>query len=265
MNKVKRHLYHLVDESPWPLIVSLGALFFTMFIVFYTLRLEYSLSMVCLNLIMIILIMYKWWKDVVVEATYQGKHTTVVKRSIWIGFILFMVSEIMIFFVFFWGYFHYSLSISYEIGYYWPGIEIESVKSYRLPLFNTFILILSGITLTIAHKALLIGDILNTKIRLILTILLGLLFEMLQVIEYSLTSFNINDAVFGNIFYFLTGLHGFHVLVGIIFLIICLFRLQRGQLLRESHTGFEFAIWYWHFVGATARLFLINESKEYEV
>lgn len=192
--------------------------------------------------------MYRWWKDIVVESTYQGKHTIVVKRSIWIGFILFIVSEIMLFFSFFWSFFHYSLTLSYEIGYYWPGVDIDIVKSYRLPLFNTLTLILSGITLTIAHKSLLIGDILNAKIRLLLTILLGLLFEMLQLIEYSLTPFNINDAVFGNIFYFLTGLHGLHVLVGIIFLIVCLIRLQKGQLLRESHTGFEFAIWYWHFV-----------------
>jgi len=104
------------------------------------------------------------------------------------------------------------------------------------------ILILSGITLTVAHKSLIIGDILNTKIRLLLTILLGLLFEMLQIIEYSLTPFNINDLVFGNIFYFLTGLHGLHVFIGIIFLSICFIRLQKGQLLRDSHIGFEFAI-----------------------
>lgn len=248
MNQNKRHLYHLVDESPWPLIVSMGALFFTIFMVFFTIRLNYSLLLVYLNFFMILLMMYSWWKDIVIEATYQGKHTLVVKRSIWIGFILFMLSEVMLFFVFFWGYFHYSLTIVYEIGYSWPGIDIEPVKSYRLPLFNTMILILSGITLTIAHKSLIIGDILNTKIYLLFTILLGVFFEMLQVIEYSLTPFNLNDSVFGTIFYFLTGLHGFHVFVGIIFLAICLVRLQKGQLLRESHTGFEFAIWYWHFV-----------------
>jgi len=136
----------------------------------------------------------------------------------------------------------------YEIGYYWPAIGVEVVKTFRLPLLNTLILILSGITLTIAHKSLLIGDYINTKIRLILTIMLGLTFETLQVIEYSLIPYNMNDAVFGNIFYFLTGLHGFHVLVGIIFLIICFIRLQNGYLIKESHIGFEFAIWYWHFV-----------------
>jgi cytochrome c oxidase subunit 3 len=118
------------------------------------------------------------------------------------------------------------------------------LRSYRLPLLNTFILLLSGVTLTISHKSLLIGDLLNTKIRLILTILLGLLFESLQIIEYCITPFNINDSVFSNVFYFLTGLHGFHVLVGIIFLIICFLRLNKGHLLRESHLGFEFAILY---------------------
>lgn len=248
MKRIKKHLYHLVDESPWPLIVSSGAFFLTCSIVFWTMRLEHSLSVVYINLIIILLIMYSWWKDIIVEASFQGKHTKVVKKGLWLGFILFMISEIMLFFVFFWGYFHYSLTISYELGFYWPGIGIEAVKSYRLPLFNTLILILSGITLTIAHKALLIGDLLNVKIRLILTILLGLFFEYLQVMEYSLTPFNINDGIFGNIFYFLTGLHGLHVFIGIVFLTICLIRLYRGQLLRDSHTGFEFAIWYWHFV-----------------
>jgi cytochrome c oxidase subunit 3 len=119
---------------------------------------------------------------------------------------------------------------------------IGSVKAYRLPLLNTLILILSGITLTISHKSLLIGEMVNAKIRLIFTILLGIVFECLQLIEYSLTAFNFNDMVYGNIFYFLTGLHGFHVFVGIIFLIVCLYRLQKGYMVSKSHTGYEFAI-----------------------
>src|SRR5690606_30292756 len=122
------------------------------------------------------------------------------------------------------------------------GIGISAVKTFRLPLLNTFLLLLSGITLTIAHKALIIGDLLNAKIRLLLTILLGLTFEILQIIEYKLTPYFLTDFVFGTMFYFLTGLHGIHVLIGIIFLTVCFIRLCKGQLIRESHIGFEFAI-----------------------
>ena len=244
----KRHLFHLVDFSPWPLFVSWGALYFTMFIVLTTERIELSSVFVYLNFLILLICAYNWWGDVIKESTYQGKHTLVVKKSIWLGFLLFMVSEVMVFFLFFWGYFHYSLTTIYEIGYYWPGIGITPVKTFRLPLLNTLILLLSGITLTIAHKALIIGDLLNAKIRLLLTIILGLTFEILQVIEYKLTPYFLTDFVFGTMFYFLTGLHGIHVLIGIIFLTVCFIRLCQGQLIRESHLGFEFAIWYWHFV-----------------
>jgi len=248
MQQKKKHLFHLVDSSPWPLLVSWGALFFTMFFVLTTERIVLSSIFVYLNLLILILCAYLWWCDVIRESTWQGKHTLIVKKSIWLGFLLFMVSEVMVFFLFFWGYFHYSLTTIYEIGYYWPGIGIASVKTYRLPLLNTLLLLLSGVTLTIAHKALIIGDILNAKIRLLLTIMLGITFEILQIIEYKLTPYFLTDFVFGTMFYFLTGLHGLHVLIGIIFLIVCFIRLNQGQLIRESHLGFEFAIWYWHFV-----------------
>lgn len=244
----KRHSFHIVDYSPWPSLIATAALFFTLSLGVYFTRIEYSLLSVYWQLFLIILIMYKWWKDVNTESVFSGAHTRIVVKGLWLGFILFMLSEVMIFFVFFWGYFHYSLTTAYEIGFYWPAVGVSLVKTYRLPLLNTLILILSGITLTIAHKSLLIGDYRNTQIRLILTILLGLTFEILQVMEYSLIPYNMNDAVFGNIFYFLTGLHGFHVLVGIIFLTVCFVRLKKGYLLKESHIGFEFAIWYWHFV-----------------
>lgn len=244
----KRHLFHLVDISPWPLFVSMAALFFTMFTVLATERIEWSSVFVYLNLLIILICAYNWWNDIIKEASYQGKHTLVVKKSIWLGFLLFMLSEVMVFFLFFWGYFHYSLTTIYDLGFYWPGIGLETVKTYRLPLLNTFLLLLSGITLTVSHKAMIIGQLAKAKIYLIVTILLGSIFEVLQIIEYKLTPYFLTDFIFGTMFYFLTGLHGLHVLIGIIFLTICLIRLFKGQLIKESHLGFEFAIWYWHFV-----------------
>jgi len=248
MVQKKKHLFHLVDLSPWPLFVSLGAFFFTMFIVLTTERLELSNIFVYINFLVLLYCAYWWWMDIIKESSYQGKHTLVVKKGLWLGFLLFMASEVMVFFLFFWSYFHYSLTNIYEIGYYWPGIGISAVKTYRLPLLNTLLLLLSGITLTISHQALIIGDLLNAKIRLLLTIILGVTFEVLQIIEYKLTPYFLNDFVFGTMFYFLTGLHGIHVLIGIIFLSICFIRLCRGQLIKESHLGYEFAHWYWHFV-----------------
>ncbi len=233
-----------------------------------------------------------WFWDIVREATFDGCHTVAVQRGLRIGFVLFILSEVMFFFGFFWAFFHSSVSPTIWIGCVWPPLGIRPMNPWILPLLNTVILLSSGVTVTWAHLAMVHGfslftpaaHILNkpevrqylesvkttpyeiypnnqkyyTEINLsdrsavawalFLTILLGILFTGIQLYEYSTASFSINDGIYGSVFYLLTGFHGFHVLIGTIFLFICYLRNWARHFTHTRHIGFEMAIWYWHFV-----------------
>jgi len=242
------HPYHLVDPSPWPLLASIAALFFTFGIVLYMHGYETGYSLVCIGLFLLLLIFALWWKDVVREATYEGRHTEKVQKGLRIGISLFIVSEILFFFAFFWAFFHSSLSPSFAIGGVWPPVGIEAIDPWGVPFLNTLLLLCSGFTLTWAHHALLAGGKKQSLIALGLTLVLAITFTSLQVFEYQTASFSISDGIYGSVFYLATGFHGFHVLVGTIFLAVCTLRLYLNHFSTTHHFGFEAAAWYWHFV-----------------
>ena len=162
--------------------------------------------------------------------------------------ILFIVSEVMFFFGFFWAFFHSSLSPVPEIGSLWPPMGIDTISAWGVPLLNTIILLSSGITITWAHHAIVCGHRKNAISGLLLTIILALLFTMLQGFEYIDANFTISDSIYGSTFYLATGFHGFHVIIGTIFIIISTIRLINHHFTKEHHFGFEAAAWYWHFV-----------------
>ena len=130
----------------------------------------------------------------------------------------------------------------------WPPKGIETFDPWHLPLLNTLILLTSGTTVTWAHHALLGNDRQGLKYGLILTILLGLTFTCVQAYEYSHAHFDFKNNIYGATFFMATGFHGFHVIIGTIFLTVCLFRARAGHFKPEQHFGFEAAAWYWHFV-----------------
>ena len=312
-------------------------------------------------------IMLFWFRDVIVEATYEGQHTKKVQAGLRLGMKLFIITEVMFFFSFFWAFFHSALAPHTFIGVMWPprGVipyyidnntfapetdlkKLEALYEIKknqnpslfesvtfenwvaweqpthfekdrphlvkikecvntfvddnglrwafcyLPLFNpytiplaaTFILLSSGLTLHIAgmwfkfaatpavwpYNASLRTHLYNMGIKLnkttetlhtpsrsaayyaiafwlSATIGLGLIFTIIQAYEYIvLLPFSINDSVFGSCFYMLTGFHGFHVILGTIGLMICLYRHLKGHFTENVHVGFECASWYWHFV-----------------
>jgi len=190
----------------------------------------------------------QWWRDVIREALFEGAHTQKVQKGLKLGFILFVVSEIMLFFSFFWAFFHASLSPNIEIGCIWPPVGLIVLNPWKIPFLNTLILLLSGATITWAHQLLVIGNYKQTISALIITINLALFFTGLQIYEYINSPFDISDGIYGSVFFMLTGLHGLHVLVGTIFILVCLFRHIYKHFTRTHHLGFEAAIWYWHFV-----------------
>jgi heme/copper-type cytochrome/quinol oxidase subunit 3 len=120
---------------------------------------------------------------------------------------------------------------------------------WALPLINTLILLCSGAAATWAHHALVHEN--NRKDLqngLILAIVLGVLFTAFQIYEYTHAAFGFAGNIYGANFFMATGFHGFHVLIGTIFLAVCLFRVRKGHFTPERHVGFEAAAWYWHFV-----------------
>nr|YP_009159630.1 cytochrome c oxidase subunit III [Alicia sansibarensis]AKQ50903.1 cytochrome c oxidase subunit III [Alicia sansibarensis] len=198
---------------------------------------------VTLNLIMIV-----WWRDVIREATFQGQHPIFVKQGLKYGMFLFILSEVLFFFSFFWAFFHSSLAPNIELGAIWPPLGISSLNASSVPLLNTIVLLSSAAAVTWAHNALISGKKMETFDGLIMTALLGVIFTKLQTMEYYETFFAISDSIYGATFFVATGFHGLHVIIGATFLIVCLIRATCSQFICAHHFGFEAASWYWHFV-----------------
>lgn len=248
MLSYQRHFFHLITPSIWPILTAIGAIIGLTGTVSYLQNVKDGNYIMFLGLLIVILTMIIWWRDVIREATYQGHHTTVVQTGLRFGMILFIVSEIMFFFAFFWAFFHSSLAPSVEIGSIWPPQAIHPFNPWEVPLLNTIILLSSGATVTWAHHAITTGLRTEAIYGLILTVFLAIFFTALQVFEYQEASFNIADGIYGSTFYMATGFHGFHVIIGTLFLIVCLIRLIKYHFTTTHHFGFEAAAWYWHFV-----------------
>jgi len=254
------HDYHLVNPSPWPLVGSISAFVLAVGAIFWMKNLKmFGLHagpyIFGAGLIGVLYVMIAWWADVIHEAE-TGDHTRVVQLSHRYGMILFISSEVMFFVAWFWAFFDASLFSNEAIQYsrveftggHWPPKGIEVLDPWHLPLLNTLLLLTSGTTVTWAHHALLNNDREGLKKGLLATIVLGMIFSFVQAYEYAHAPFAFKNSIYGSTFFMATGFHGFHVIVGTIFLIVCLFRAMKGQFTPKQHLGFEFAAWYWHFV-----------------
>ena len=246
----QKHSFHLVDPSPWPLISAFAALMTTVGLVLYFHGYNGGSFLWRFGILLVLFMMFCWWRDIIREGTFEGQHTKSVQSGLKMGVLLFIVSEVMFFFAFFWAFFHSSFNPGLGIGGVWPpcGMEPFLLDPWKIPLLNTIILLTSGATITWAHYALVLGLKGETSIALIYTIILAIVFTALQLFEYMTAEFCINDGIYGSVFYMTTGFHGFHVFVGTCFIFVCLVRLYFNHFTQEHHFGFEAAAWYWHFV-----------------
>jgi cytochrome c oxidase subunit 3 len=256
----KHHDYHLVNPSPWPLVGSLSAFIMAVGAVMWMKSLapgglHIGPYVFGAGFLGVLYTMLSWWTDVVHEAS-TGDHTRVVQLHHRYGMMMFIASEVMFFVAWFWAYFDASLfpnelhqvARSEFTGGVWPPKGIETFDPWHLPLFNTLVLLTSGTTVTWAHHAMLHGDRAGVRQALWLTVALGLMFTCVQAVEYSHASFDFSGNIYGATFFMATGFHGAHVIIGTIFLAVCLLRVYLGQFTPTQHLGFEFAAWYWHFV-----------------
>nr|YP_011018081.1 cytochrome c oxidase subunit 3 [Eucosmetus incisus]WQH58279.1 cytochrome c oxidase subunit 3 [Eucosmetus incisus] len=246
MKNINNHPYHLVDYSPWPITGSIGAMTMTTGMVLWFHKNEMYLFW--LGMMINLLTMYQWWRDIIRESTFQGKHTNKVVKGLKLGMILFIISELFFFISFFWAFFHSSLAPTIDIGMKWPPMGIETFNPMEIPLLNTTILLTSGISITWAHHTLINKNHNNTVKAIALTAMLGVIFTMLQMYEYMEAKFCISDSVYGSSFFMATGFHGIHVIIGTTFLIVTLMRTMKFHFSNHHHFGFEASAWYWHFV-----------------
>ncbi|MEE1877615.1 cytochrome c oxidase subunit 3 [Altererythrobacter litoralis] len=264
MAGTKTHDYHILEPDIWPLIGAFAALTFTSGMVLFMHEMSGWPIVLGLGIAGLIATFFSWFSNVVKEAQ-QGDHTPVVQLHLRYGMILFIASEVMFFVGWFWAFFDFALfpkQIEVIEGVtsnlfgqegaaliaQFPPKGLEVLNAFELPLLNTLILLCSGTTVTWAHHALIHGDREGLKKGLWATIALGLLFTSIQAYEYGIAPFAFGENNYSSAFYMATGFHGFHVLVGTIFLIVCLRRAYLGHFTPRQHFGFEAAAWYWHFV-----------------
>lgn len=242
------HPFHLVSPSPWPFNTSMSLLSLTCAGVLCMHGFSNSSYFVFTALFSLIACMSLWFRDIIAEGTYLGNHTLAVQRGLNMGVALFIVSEAFFFLAIFWAYFHSALSPTVELGGQWPPEGIEAINPFELPLINTVILLSSGFTVTYAHHCLIEGNRRGTLNGLLFTVVLAVIFTAFQGVEYSVSFFTLSDGAFGSCFYFGTGFHGLHVIIGTAFLAVGLWRVLAYHSTENHHLGLEAGILYWHFV-----------------
>ena len=261
MASTKNHDYHILPPDQWPIIGSFSALALTGGGVMWMHDNPYGKFVFLLGLLGVLVTMFSWWGNVIREGK-AGDHTPVVQLHLRYGMILFIASEVMFFVAWFWAFFSSalfpaplevvegaaSLVTDGSLLAQWPPKGIEVLNPFGFPLLNTFILLCSGTTVTWAHHALIHGDREGLKRGLWCTILLGVLFTSIQAYEYAQAPFAFKGNIYGATFFMATGFHGAHVIIGTIFLAVCLIRSYKGDFTPKAHFGFEAAAWYWHFV-----------------
>lgn len=260
----QRHPFHILDASPFPFLTGL-------FLLSLLVPLTFSLhgvdlfglpraEMIHASFFGLFLTAMTWFTSIILESS-QGYHTKRVQEGLRMGMLLFILSEVMLFFAFFWGFFHVSLVPAVSIGNVWPPTDTQPLDMWGLPLVNTLLLLTSGVTITLGHAELVKGNTTAFFWQLFLTILLGTVFLFCQAYEYQYgVLFSFRDNIYGSIFFITTGFHGMHVTIGTLFLLYCATRHlltapTAGDRSRATfsftpghHFGFEAAAWYWHFV-----------------
>lgn len=268
IKQLQQHPFHVLTSSKLPLFMSLfagstalifiaklhdisGATSFSYSVIaaqilepfFETSNLSYLsidvLILYCLTFAVIT--MGAWSYNLIKESTKEGHHTLRVQLALKYGMLLFLVSEAMLFFPFFWSFFHGALSPAVSLGAVWPPVGIKAIEvlnPFMLPLVNTVVLLCSGVAIVGAHRAILSGYKSVVLNMMYLSISFGIFFSWLQFLEYGLTKFTINDSLYGSSFFMLTGLHGFHVIVGTTLLIISYVRTANNSFSTQHHIGF---------------------------
>jgi len=274
--------YHVPHNSRWPIFASLALGTLVIGLVNF---IQQSTGVVdnhgmlpgklmfAAGVIGIVTVLTLWWRDTVTESL-ANMNSAQLDGSYRMGMMWFIFSEVMFFAAFFGALFYVRMFAVPWLGgegdkgisqMLWPdfhaawpllttpaGESTEAMGAWGLPAINTAILLTSSWTCTMAHHALLAGNRKSQVNWLVVTVLLGFTFLVLQATEYhhayTEMGLTLGSGIYGSTFFMLTGFHGFHVTMGATMLTVMLFRSMKGHLTPDNHFAFEAASWYWHFV-----------------
>lgn len=270
--------YYLPNPSPWPVITSTGLFSLALGFVLFINGVGVGPWLMIIGVAIIVYMMVRWFGQVIGESE-GGLYNEQVDRSFRWGMAWFIFSEIMFFGAFFGALFYTRMFAVPWLGdteLLWPGFDavwptagpkgdvalqphevpgpgqFTPMAAWGIPALNTAILLSSGVTITIAHWGLLKDNRGQLITFQFLTIVLGILFLVLQADEYveayTQLDLTLKQGVYGATFFMLTGFHGFHVTMGTIMLTVILVRCMKGHFTPQQHFGFEAVAWYWHFV-----------------
>ena len=253
MHYKTRHYFNNILFTPWPFFLGISLfqiIYLTILVVnkYFFFSIDVSLLLIFIFSFFFFETVFVWCKEVVLES-FSGKYTKKLRAALIYGFLLFLVSEAMLFGSIFWGYFDRLFHLSYVTGFLSVPTTVEMVRWYREPFYATIVLLASGWTCNTAYYYYQLKDLMSLQkayVYSIVTNLLGCVFLYIQYIEYSHLSFTISDTVYCSVFYALTGFHGIHVILGNLFLFIQ-FRLKYKYFDHKVH-GLGMAVLYWHFV-----------------
>jgi len=268
--------YYVPEPSRHPAMAALGLFFVILGASQWVNGQDWGRYALFFGLFFWLFVLYQWFRDAVHESE-TGQYGYKVDLSFRWSMSWFIFSEVMFFGAFFsalWWARSHSVPMLGNLDHaviwpdfkaVWPTIAagattspagtieaFETMTPFWLPTVNTALLLSSGVTLTIAHHALLASDRAKTILFMWCTVLLGIVFLFVQGYEYhhAYTEMNLklSSGIYGSTFFMLTGFHGFHVFLGMLMLTVITLRLQKGHFTSDKHFGFEGAAWYWHFV-----------------
>lgn len=241
------HYFNDIAYTPWPYYIGLGVFFFLLSFIMGFKQLELHGVIMLISFVSLVLTILGWFGDMFIESVVYGKYNRKIRQALNYGFILFLVSEVFLFMGFFWGYFDRLFDPVLWTGGNSLPYGIEPLYKSIKPIFATFLLICSGFFVNLSYVSIKYSWVKAMNYSSV-GIILGGLFLYIQFIEYSTLLFTIEDSVFSSSFYMLTGFHGFHVIVGLLFLLIEQERLYNCHFNREKQQGYFMAVMYWHFV-----------------
>ncbi|WP_377703361.1 cytochrome c oxidase subunit 3 [Pseudoduganella sp. UC29_71] len=261
--------YFVPGPSRWPMLAGISLLITMVGASAWVNDASWGSTVNIIGILSTLVVLYFWFGDAIRESE-GGLYSKRIDHSYRWSMGWFIFSEVMFFGAFF-GALFYARTITLpwlgdlDHKFIWPDFNAQwgntpagvvepftSMGPFPIPTLNTALLLLSGLTLTIAHHALIAGKRAKTVGWMAATVALGAIFMCFQVYEYmhaySELNLKLTSGIYGSTFFLLTGFHGFHVTMGAIMLAVVMFRVMKGHFTPEHHFGFEGAAWYWHFV-----------------
>lgn len=267
--------YYVPAGTRWPIVGSLGLVTLLASAAFWMNDSSVAPWTFLAGLAILVFMLVGWFGEVIRESE-GGVYNSQVDASFRLGMMWFIFSEVMFFACFFGALFYarvfsvpwlggegtgaYTNEMLWQ-GYQavWPtsgpaelGGYFQTIPAFGVPFLNTLILLSSGVTVTLAHYALLKNERVRLVTWLFATVFLGFLFVWFQIGEYKEAyqelGLTLGSGIYGSTFFMLTGFHGLHVTLGAIMLLVIALRCARGHFNPDQHFGFEAVAWYWHFV-----------------